>query len=144
MAFLIVEDDSAYADVLRVAAAGLELRPVVAGTLGEADLVLETVRVDGLVVDLHLAEGDPIAWLESLRLLFPPLVERAVALADPDLDEALAARVVAAGAGLLHRPFTIHDFERAFAAQLGVVDEPPGRTQPALRPVRRRPERSDT
>jgi response regulator of citrate/malate metabolism len=144
MAFLIVEDDPLLADVLRTAVAGLELRPVVAATLGEADLVLETVRVDGLALDLHLGDGDPVAWLEGLQLLFPPLVERAVVLADPDVDADRAGRVRRTGAGLLRRPFTTQDFERAFAVQLGVEDEPSDEPVPPLRPQRRRPERFDS
>jgi hypothetical protein len=99
MAFLIVEDDPLLADVLRTAVAGLELRPVVAATLGEAD---------------------------------------------PDVDEKRIDRVRKTGAGVLRRPFTIQDFERAFAVQLGVVDEPSDGPPPQLRPQRRRPERFDS
>lgn len=112
MAYLVVEDDRVLADVLRTALAAGGHRPVIATTLAEAALVLETLEVRGLVVDLDL-DGGVLDWLADLGLLHPPLARATVALAGGDVGDETRAKVEEVGAGLLLKPFTPSDLADA-------------------------------
>ncbi len=132
MAILLVEDDPVLADVLRTGVAGVGLYPVVARTLAEADLVLETVEVAAIAVDVGVEGDAALEWLEHLAILHPPYANRAIAIFDRLPGDDVRARLKVSGAGVLLKPFTIHDFEEALRERL----EAPAPPAPARRPVR--------
>ena len=132
MAILLVEDDPALADVLRTGVAGVGLYPVVAGTLAEADLVLETVEVAAIAVDVDVEDDEALVWLEHLAILHPPYATRTIAICDRPPADDIRARLTASGAGIMLKPFTIRDFEEALRERLAA----PEPSSPAGRPVR--------
>ena len=138
MAILLVEDDPVLADVLRAAVAGVGMYPVVARTLAEADLVLETVEVSAIAIDLGVHD-DALVWLEDLAILHPPYASRAIAICDRPPEDDLRARLDASGAAVLLKPFKIRDFEYVLRARL----ELPRPEQPGPRPVRSLGTRAD-
>jgi len=143
MTFLIIEDDPIVADVLRAGAAGVGLRPVVAASLNEADLVLETVEVAGIALDLDLEGGGALGWLEGLHLLHPPFTERTLVVLPEGVGEDVRRRVAGCGSGTLPSTFTLSDFEDAFRQRLE-APTPPARQEPPAGPPRSPHEPADS
>ena len=105
MAFLVIEDDPVLSGILKTALATLGERPVTAETLGEADLVLETVELDGVVLDLDVGTG-ALDWMLAISLLHPPLSRSTLVLAGEHVEQKVLDRVLECGATVLRKPFT--------------------------------------
>jgi DNA-binding response OmpR family regulator len=142
MAFLVIEDDSVLSGILKTALATLGEQPVTAETLGEADLVLETVELDGVVLDLDVGSGT-LDWLVAVSLLHPPLSETTLVLAGDDVAPTVLDRVTECGAMLLRKPFTPGELGRVLRECRRGVEGPERRPGDRTVPPRREDESTE-
>ena len=108
---LIVEDERSMREALQE---HLEQRyPIVhtASTLAEASESVSSTTFDGIVLDLHLPDGDGLSFLRSIRQIEVdiPVV---VITAFPDVDKALAAFRTGA-CEFLQKPFDLSELDCA-------------------------------
>lgn len=124
MRVLIVDDETFLAELVRLALEADGHACYAAATIADAEEILRSVRLDALTLDLVDGGRDPIEWIEEVVLTRPELHGRVFVLTDRSLGEHETLRLVASGARLMSKPFTLHGLRRAVAT-LGHVDEAP-------------------
>ena len=111
---LIVEDDNAVCDMIRVALTRTGWRTVTAGSPAEAEAAVADVHVDLLITDLVLPGGTGVELATKLRASRPALP---VVFVTGWVDHGALADV---GDGtVLFKPFALPDLVRAVAGALG-------------------------
>ena len=110
--FLVVEDDDTVARLMMAVLEDEGVAYLVARSTQEADVVLATVPVSGMVVDLSLPGTDGLTWLERVRVTDRDLVARAVLSTGSLLSDADEARLRRCGARLLYKPFPLEDLRQ--------------------------------
>ena len=134
MKVLIVDDEPFLGELVKLAleADGHECFAV-AG-LDEASELLRSVPIDLVSLDL-VAEGrNPLVWLEEKILAYPKLRGRAFILTDRALELDEAARLLASGARVIEKPFTLSQMREAVRTMSSMSARPPspGPRGPAL------------
>ncbi len=64
---LLLDDDAYFHRLVAPALRAQEVRLLHAYSLAEADVLLEDSRVDAMIVDSHLPDGDGEAWVVGRR-----------------------------------------------------------------------------
>ena len=109
MNMLVVEDDSALVDILKLSLEGLGHRVRTAGTLEKALTESRRQRPDILLLDVNLPDGSALDWLPSLKAQWnPPSVILMTAV--PELRPAVAAMRMGAE-DYLPKPFTLEELD---------------------------------
>jgi DNA-binding response OmpR family regulator len=119
MHILVVEDEAVVADVLQRALERLGNSCIVAPSAEAASLALRQEPVDGVTLDLSLADGEGgLTWLESLAAERPELARRTIVVTGRELEADSVELVARCGAGVLAKPFTLQELGDAVRAQL--------------------------
>ena len=74
----------------------------------DAARVLESIRVDSIVMDVHLPGRSGLDWLETMIGTWPDLPSRTLLLADTDPTVEEAKRIRQLGADVGARPSSLH------------------------------------
>jgi FixJ family two-component response regulator len=132
---LVVDDEPALVDLARdIVGRGVDCRVLSAGSLRQARDVLRSQKIDLLLLDVNLPDGDGMSLLPLLRERHPT-AEAVVVTGQPSLDGAIGA-MRAGVIDFLPKPFTAEHLQervrRALARQAIVA-----RTDKRLRRLRR-------
>jgi DNA-binding response OmpR family regulator len=132
MTILVVDDEAFLAELVQEILEAKGTRCILARNASEADSVLATEAVHGMVVDLHLPGRNGLDWLEEVALARPELVRRTLVITGSDLSPETYARTRRCGADLLPKPFRIEDLVDAVSRRLSAKDRPfPARYVPS-------------
>jgi two-component system OmpR family response regulator len=126
MKVLIVDDEPFLGELVKLAleADGHDCIAVVG--LDEASELLRAVRIDLVSLDLAADGRRPLRWLEETTLAYPDLHGRAFILTDRALELDEATRLVACGARVIEKPFTLNQMREAVRTMASVTGRPPG------------------
>lgn len=120
MRILVVEDDRIRAEFIERVLAEEGYPCLIAKNTREADLVLATVAVDGVIANLELA--GPVAaldWVEEIVKVLPDLAAHSLVLTGAFPEGRDAERIRELGAGVLLDPFTESELRQAARSSIG-------------------------
>lgn len=106
-AYLIVENLPDLAEALGDVVRALGGMVLPAARIDEADRILADLWVDGIVVDLHLPDGDGLEWLESLVRREGGCDRRMVVCSGETLADQRLDGLERSGAVFLEKPFSL-------------------------------------
>jgi two-component system response regulator QseB len=124
MKFLIVEDESYVAEMLRRALEELGNTCVIAPDADRAHELLADASLDAMTLDLGMPGRAGLSWLEDVATERPDLARRTLVITGRSLEAADVERVTRCGAGVLAKPFTLDGLEQAIRSQIA---HPPAR-----------------
>jgi DNA-binding response OmpR family regulator len=84
----------------------------------QATRILHAIRVDSIVLDIHLGDRDNLAWLETMVATWPDLPSRTLLLAHDAVTPETAARIQKLGADVIPRPLSIVGVQRVVMERL--------------------------
>ena len=108
MKVLVIDRETFLAELVKLAleADGHACRT--AAGIDEASEILRSVRIDLVTLDLEAGGDNPVVWLAEAVLAHPDLHGRFLVLAGRLLEQDESARVLASGARVIRKPFTLH------------------------------------
>jgi len=124
MKVLVVDHKTFLAELVKLALEADGHTCFAANGVVEASGVLRSLRMDIVVVDLVMDGHNPLAWVEDTILGEPALRGRIFVLADRQLEDAESARVIACGARVIRKPFTLHQMRET--VRMMIPAEPRG------------------
>ena len=113
---LIVDGETFLAELVKLALEADGHACFAVSGLEAASELLRSVRIDLVSLDLAVGGRDPLVWLEDATLSHPWLHGRVVLLTDRVLEHDEAARLLACGAQVIPKPFTLHQMREAVRA----------------------------
>ena len=118
MNILVVEDETAVAEMLRRALEELGNSCLVAPDTEAAEHLLEERSVDAMTLDLRMPGRGGLVWLESMAENRPELARRTLVITGQRLEADAVERLARCGAGIRAKPFTLEGLEEALRTQI--------------------------
>jgi DNA-binding response OmpR family regulator len=84
----------------------------------QATRILHAIRVDSIVLDIHLRDRNSLDWLETMSATWPDLPSRTLLLAHSSVTPETALRIQKLGAEVLPGPLSIDGVERVVMERL--------------------------
>jgi DNA-binding response OmpR family regulator len=84
----------------------------------QATRILHAIRVDSIVLDIHLRDRKSLDWLETMAATWPDLPSRTLLLAHAAVPPETAARIEKLGAEVIPRPRSIIGVQRVVVGRL--------------------------
>jgi len=104
---VIEKDEPLLAELIALAFESAGHHCLVFQGVDHASRVLHAIHVDAIVLDLHMAGGNGLDWLESMAATRPDFASRTLLLTEAPLTNDEAARIEKLGAEVVYRPFSL-------------------------------------
>ena len=124
MKVLIVDDEPFLGELVKLALEADGHDCFAVAGLDEASEILRSVPIDLVSLDLVANGRHPLVWLEETTLAYPELRGRAFVLTDRALELDEAARLLASGARVIEKPFTLNQMREAVSTMGSVTARP--------------------
>ena len=118
MKLLIVEDEPAVATIIRHFVSDIGLDARIAPTAEAADGHLAEEEFEAVTLDLGMPDRSGLDWLKQLAEEKPELARRTLVITGREPDSEIVDQLVECGAGLLMKPFRMHELQSTVKAQL--------------------------
>lgn len=122
MKVLVVDDETFLAELVKLALEADGHACFAVSDTGEAAEILQSVRIDLIMLDLVAEAVNPLVWLEGLILARPEFRGRVFVLTDRSPRPEDAARLLACGARVIGKPVTL-DQMREMVRMIAPVGE---------------------
>jgi len=131
---LIVDGKSFVAELVKLALEADGHECATAKSFDGATAIVDAMPIDLVTVNLAVDGRSSLDWLEEISLAHPALAGRLFILSERRLDEHEMLRVRAAGARVVHKPFTLEELRQTLTVIAPPEPHPKPPRPPAAEP----------